>query len=281
MVVRTNALCIHCRLDKNAYSTVADFVLDLRRIFANCLRYNILSSKDELRCIARNMVITTEQYLHLFIASALLNNSSIKTTSATYPKLLYCWKTCLEIIDAILDLRNPDDKLQTVHYFLFPASFFFGGKLSPKYKDKVKSPMDFGTITSNLIEGTYQSVDAFVHDCKLVTANCKAFYQGEENGGNFIAQATRLEDFMLNKLDSLIQYDRSEKGLEARKLAMNPTVVTLLKPPNVFYTSMLEELRSTSYTDKYTKVSFDDEGAVHIYIYMFVCVRSIGLTFLK
>ena len=221
------------------------------------------------------MVITTEQYLHLFITSTLLSsnnkNSSTKpTTTPTYPKLLYCWKTCLEIINAILDLRNPDDKLQTVHYFLFPASFFFGGKLSPKYKDKVKSPMDFGTITSNLIEGAYQNVDAFVHDCRLVTANCKAFYQGEENGGNFIAQATRLEDFMSNKLDSLIQYDRSEKGLESRKLALNPTVVTLLKPPNIFYSSILEELRSATYTDKHTKVSIDDEGKPCMYVCMFV-----------
>ena len=229
---------------------MADFVLDLRRIFANCLRYNILSSQDELRVIARNILITTEQFLHLFITVGSGSNKKV----ASYPKLLYCWKTCLDIIDAIIDLRNPDDKLQTVHYFLFPASFFFGGKLSQKYKDKVKSPMDFGTIQSNLIEGKYQNVDAFVNDCKLVTANCKTYYQSEENGETFIAQATRLEDFMISRLDALVQYDRSEKGLEARKIFLNPTVIQLLKPPNAFYSSMLDELRGLTYTDKYTKV---------------------------
>lgn len=232
---------------------MSDFVLDLRRIFANCLRYNTASSKDDLRAIARNILITTEQFLHLFITVG-LGSSVGSSKAASYPKLLYCWKTCLEIIDAILDLKNPDDTLQTVHYFLSPASFFFGGKLSQKYKDKVKSPMDFGTIQSNLIEGKYQNVDTFVHDCKLVTANCKMYYQSEENGETFIAQATRLEDFMLSRLDALVQYDRSEKGLEAKKIALNPTAIKLLKPPNTFYSSMLDDLRSLTYTDKYTKV---------------------------
>jgi hypothetical protein len=240
------------RLDKNAYATLADFVIDLRRIFGNCLRFNILSSKDKMRDIARKLFISAESYFNLFVCDG--RESTKATHKQLYPKLLYCWKSCLGILDATLDLKNPDDKNQTAHYFLHPASFFFGGELSQAYKDKVKTPMDFGTIASNLLEGTYQTVDAFVRDCRLVTSNCKAASQDDEA---IIAQASRLEEFLSPKLDSLSQFDQSEKGFEARKNASIPTV-KILTPPILFYTAMIDELRKAKFTDKYTKVKYRD-----------------------
>ena len=196
------------------------------------------------------MLISSERFLQLFIK----NTESLKPL---YPKLLYCWDECLKILDTILDLKDPDDKKNTVYNFSFPYYFYFGGKASPawqEYKDKIKFPMDFGTITSNLFEATYQSAEAFVRDCRLVTSNCKAFYQGKDDGAIFIAQASRLEDVLSPRLDALLQYDRSEKGMDARKIANSFAVVKLLKPPKAFYTSMLVDLRDTTYTDKYTKV---------------------------
>ena len=240
------------RLEKKSYSSVLDFVLDLRRIFGNCFRYNISSSDDtkRLRVNARKMLMSSEQFLHHF-----LPNEDSGSGKFLYPKLLYCLNFCFEkILDPILDLKNPEDNQQTVWYFIHPASYFFGGNLSQAYKNKVKNPMDFGTITSNLIEGAYQSVDAFVRDCRLVTSNCKAFYRDEENGKVFVAQANRLEEFISPQLDSLLKYDQSEKGLEARKIAANPIPVKLLKPTPEFYSAILDELRSANYTDRYTQV---------------------------
>lgn len=232
------------RLDKNSYPSVSDFILDLRRIFGNCLRYNIDPTAGPVRETAVNMLIVAEQFSNTFIADS---------DQTLYPKLLYCWKVCLEILDAVLALKTQDGK-QTAWYFLYPASFFFGGKLSQAYKNKVKTPMDFGTISSNLIEGHYQSVDAFVKDCRLVTSNCKAYYQEEENGQIYLTQAIKIEEFLSPRLEKVLQYDRSEQGLEARRMAAYPTPFKFLSPPKAFYTSILEELRSTTYTDKFTKV---------------------------
>ena len=196
------------------------------------------------------MLMSSEQFLHHF-----LPNEDAASGKALYPKLLYCLTTCLEILDSILDLKNPDDNAQTVWYFIHPASYFFGGVLPQAYKNKVKYPMDFGTITSNLIEGAYQSVDAFVKDCRLVTSNCKAFYQDDkENGKAFVAQANRLEEFLSPHLSNILKYDEFEKGSEGRKNAANPTPISLLKPTPAFYTAILNELRSANYTDRYTKV---------------------------
>ena len=236
------------RLDRNGYGSVADFAKDLRRIWGNCLRYNVLLG-DPLRQVGLEMLISSEQYLHLFVIK---NLNLSPTSSKAYPKLLYCWKSCLEILDAVVSLRNQDDKQQTAHYFLHPASFYFKGKLPQEYTDKVKNPMDFGTITSNLIEGIYQTVDAFVKDCKLVTSNCRAYHEDPEV--MYVVQANRLEEFLSPRLNDLLQFDKNSKGAEGRKITASPMPLTLLKPPSIFYTSMLDELRSANYTDKSTKV---------------------------
>ena len=123
------------------------------------------------------MLDSSEKFLHLFLIKNL--NSSF-SSSKIFPKLLYCWKSCLETLDAVVGLHNPDDKQQTAYYFLHPASVYYKGKLPQEYIDKVKNPMDFGTITSNLIEGSYQTIEAFVKDCKLVTSNCRAFHEDPE-----------------------------------------------------------------------------------------------------
>jgi len=200
------------------------------------------------------MLASSENFLNYFVAK---QDTKGTKNDLLYPNLLYCWKSCVEILDSVLDLKNADDKLQTAWYFLHPVSFFFGGEMSEAYKaykDKIKSPMDFGTITSNVMEGHYQEIDDFVRDCKLVTSNCKAFYQDDENGKIFTAQAERLENFLSPRLDALLQFDRSEHGLKAKTKFASPVRIQLLKPPSAFYTSMVDELRRSMYTDKYTKV---------------------------
>lgn len=234
------------RLDKNNYSKVSEFAQDLRRIFGNCLRFNALAG-DSFRPVAESMSITSEELMHLFIQS-----HSVKPL---YPKLLYCWKMCLRIIDEALGLQNPDDGYPTIHYFLHPVSFYFGGNFPPEYLEKVAVPMDFGTITTKLMEGSYQTVEDFVSDCRLVTSNCKAFYDGNPEGAIFVGQASRLEEFLSSRMNSILRYDASQQGMNAKQSAQNPPVTYLLKPGADFMLSLLQFLREMVYTDSTTKVT--------------------------
>ncbi len=131
-------------------------------------------------------------------------------------------------------------------------SFFWGGEFPPEYKDIVKTPMDLGTVTSNLLEGSYQSVNSFVCDCKLISENCKNFYKGRDDGELFTKQATILEKFVSVQCGSLARYDQSSEGSNAKKAPITPR--KLLRPPKDFLLSIVEGLRKTVYTDRYTKV---------------------------
>lgn len=126
------------RIDKDEYTTVAEFVRDLRRTFANCFRYNTsisdLKSTDGFRPVATKMLTHAEEYLAFFIGRT-------EAPNMVYPKLLYCWKICLSVLDTLLLLTNPEDGLQTAHFFLHPVSFFFGGSFPPEYLQKVSTPI--------------------------------------------------------------------------------------------------------------------------------------------
>lgn len=235
-------------MEKGAYPNVSAFIVDLRRIFGNCLRFNALDG-DSFRPVAVSMASTTENLMHLFLQS--------HSSKEIYPKLLYCWKSCVELLDKALTLKNPEDNYPTAHYFLHPVSFYFGGHLPPDYLDKVPMPIDFGTITSKLFDGTYQTVKEFVSDCRLVTANCKSFYGDNPEGKLFILQATRLEQYLMPLIDGLVRYDTSQQGINAKKAFHSPLIEVPLKPPKAFTQNLLKFLREATYTDRASKVSFD------------------------
>jgi hypothetical protein len=236
------------KLDRGEYATVSEFVVDMRRVFGNCLVFNN-TAHDSFRPVAVKMISLSEDIMHLFIQSP----QNLNGGGRLYQTILYCWKECLEIIDSALELKNPNDGFPTIHYFLFPVSFYFGGVLPAEYSEKVKTPMDFGTITSRLVEGFYQSVEDFVSDCKLVTSNCKLFYKDSTDGSIFVGQAQRLEDFLSPKLDLLLQYNASPQGDYARKVVANPVLMNLKTVPQSFMLNALEALRNLNYVDKTTK----------------------------
>lgn len=238
---------ISSKLDRNQYPTLSEFALDVRRIFSNCLRFND-NAENPLRPIACEMLSSAEIMMHLFIQQP-------EAAVPLYPKLLYCWKMCMQILDEILKLKNPDDGFPTAHFFLHPVSHFWGGKFKEDYKEKVTQPMDLGTVTAKLCDGTYQTVQAFIADCHLVPSNCKAYYSKRDDGTCFISQAERLSQFMSKKLETLLCYDVSVDGIKAKKIATNPNSMKVLnKPPIAFFSNLLEELRGSTYTDKFTKV---------------------------
>jgi hypothetical protein len=116
--------------------------------------------------------------------------------------------------------------------------------------------MDFGTVTSLLIEGHYQTVEAFAADCRLVVGNCMSYYGGRADGREIIEQANRLNAILSQQLDALIRYDQSPTGAAAKSSASSYTAtVKLEKPPEALLMSILAEMRLVQYTDKATQVT--------------------------
>lgn len=239
---------MQAKLDNGGYNNVAAFALDLRRIFSNCLQYNTSLVKGSLRPIAAEAFETAGQLLACFVAKP-------EYPQPTYAPLLFCWKLCLSLLDSLYNLTNPDDELPTAFFFMFPVAYYFGGQLPPTYPPK---PMDFGTITSKLMEGCYSGVDEFERDCFLVIDNCMKFNGESPDGGRYCEQAERLKKVMEQQIENLNRYIASSAGKNAEqafKSAISSS--SLPTPPIPVLLGVLTELRELKYTDKTTKITED------------------------
>jgi hypothetical protein len=194
---------------------------------------------------------TTEKLFTVFLAKP-------EAPAQVYTPLLFCWKLCLSILDTLYNLTNPDDGQMTAYYFLYPVSFYCGGQFPPDYLEKIAKPMDYGTVTSNLIEGRYTSFNEFEADCKLVLDNCITYYGGQPDSKMFTDQANRLKTVLQQQLDSLTRYIKSPAGQTAQRQAqMAVATVHLPKPPIPLLMGILDEMKALKYTDKMTKVRLD------------------------
>jgi len=237
------------KLENNKFRTVPEFVRDVRRIWGNCLKFNTIAG-DSFRPVAAEMTKEAESLLRLFV-----QEPERPSVMHAYPPLLYCWQLCLNAIEALLGMKNPDDGLQTAHFFLHPASFYFGGDFPPEYKEKVQRPMDLGTVTSNLMEGLYQTVAAFVADCSLICKNCYTYNEGKEDGAVLATQAKQLESLMQQQMGALMRYDQSAEGNQAKHTARNAPPAVIPRPPKSMLMSILTDLRDATFTDRFTKLS--------------------------
>lgn len=234
--------------NKTTYS-VSQFVEDLRRIFANCLRFNT-SMKDSLRPVAVEVLETAEQSLKVFVAQ---NPGAAAGEAALYQPLLFCWKLCIGLLDTLYNLVNPKDGQPTALYFLHPVSYYCGGNFPSDYLEKVPKPMDFGTVTDSLLEGRYQSIDQFASDCLLVLSNCHSYYP---SGHVYCEQATRLNEYLTRQLDQLARYVKSPKGSSDRIKSAQPVSFSNNKTyPSRLWTEVVADIRALTYTDKATKIT--------------------------
>jgi len=242
----TDLSTISSKLDKNQYANLDEFVLDLRRIAANCLQYNT-TLDDSFRPLAVEFLTTAEDLCKFFLAKP-------ESPKIVYPSILYCWADCVKAIDELIQMTNPEDQLQTAWFFLHPVSYFCQGNFPPGYLDKVKKPIDLGTIVQNLLSGRYKSVGAFVADCRSVTENCHAFYEGNDEGAELCAKADRLYESMEKNLGQLFLFDQSEKGAKAREKAASKYMV-IKRPEKDFLRDIMRELRAATYTDRAAKIT--------------------------
>ena len=228
------------------YKTIDAFVLDLRSIFANALRYNSIP-KDKIRVAAVSVLDDVERLLSFFIAHP-------EAPNLVYPPLLYCWKQCLEKIDVVLAMKNRSDNLQTAFYFLHPVSYYFGGSFPVDYLEKIGpngEPMDFGTTVTKLLTGVHQSVGAFAADCRKTCENCKKYYANKIEGAIFVEQSDRLMDVLGAEVGALVVSDQ-QRGVGVPNLPPPPIRIPI--PTKEFMKTIMRDLRNTSYTSRISKV---------------------------
>ena len=235
------------KLDKDQYSTIGDFVNDLRLIAANCLQYNTIVD-DSFRPIAVNFLSTAEELVKFFVARPEL-------PTVTYPSLLHSWKECVSVIDELVNMTNPENGLQTIWFFLFPVTYFCGGEYPEGYLNKVKRPIDFGTIIQNLlVAGKYTTVAAFAADCRRVVENCRTYYAGNDEGISLCEQANRLMISMDKKLGPMLAKEKS--GALAKEWDKEMTkYITIKRPEKDFLRNIMRELREATYTDSVVKIT--------------------------
>jgi len=232
------------KLDKDQYSTIGDFVNDLRLIAANCLQYNTIVD-DSFRPIAVSFLSTAEELVKFFVARPEL-------PKVTYPSLMYSWKECISVIDELVNTINPENGLQTIWFFLFPVTYFCGGEYPEGYLSKVKRPIDFGTIIQNLlVAGKYTTVAAFAADCRRVVENCRTYYAGNEEGESLCEQANRLMISMDKKLGPMLAKEKS--GALAKE--WDKENITIKRPEKDFLRNIMRELREATYTDSVVKIT--------------------------
>lgn len=79
------------------------------------------------------------------------------------------FRTCLKILKVLMSKKNSDINFP----FLQPVDPI--ALNLPNYFDVVKNPMDLGTISNNLMNWKYKTIDQFVDDLNLVFYNCFQF----------------------------------------------------------------------------------------------------------
>mmetsp|Transcript_6146 Transcript_6146/g.7562 ORF Transcript_6146/g.7562 Transcript_6146/m.7562 type:complete len:2429 (+) Transcript_6146:71-7357(+) len=241
---------IATKLEDNKYASVSDFVLDARRVFGNCLRFNNKLNHNGTQNTFRPLVVETQQELEKLLDSFVQRYES----KPVYPRLLYCWEQCILALNALLALKNTTDNLPLAYYFNHPVSYYYGGVFPPDYKSKVPDPIDLGTITSRIMEGELQSVLQFEADCLRVCSNCVVFYKDRDDGKHFVDMAERLKKAMIEgNLGKLVTYDKSDTGQRTREAALTFQCPSFAKPPKDFFREILQDLRDVMYTDKITK----------------------------
>ena len=238
----TNRLRDKSSDDSYYYKTIDAFVLDLRSIFANALRFNSIP-KDKIRLAAVAVLEDVERLLSFFIAHP-------EAPHLVYPPLLYCWKQCIEKLDVVLAMKNRNDGLQTAFYFLHPVSYYFGGTFPIDYLEKIGpngEPMDFGTIVTKLLTGVHQSVGAFAADCRKTCENCKKYYANKIEGALFVEQSDRLMEVLGTEVGSLVVSDQ-QRGVGVPNLPPPPIRIPI--PTKEFMKTIMRDLRNTSYTSR-------------------------------
>lgn len=135
----------------------------------------------------------------------------------------------------------------------------FGIRLTG-YLEKVKKPIDFGTIVQNLLTGRYNNFEYFATDCQQVVENCRIYHAGNVEGASLCEQANRLQVSMERKFGPLVASEQSGAIAKTREKAASKFIV-IKRPEKDLLRSIMSELRDFTYTDK--TVQYTEKATLH------------------
>lgn len=127
------------------YSSINEISLDIRRTFANLIRYNFSNAKLRRSGIAAIVRFET-------LRTGLENIVAKKFPTAFWNRLLPQYSSCLDAIDDILKLQSSVKGVLAVSEFMNPVEKLLTPEAFLEYIAINPKPMDYGTIISNLIE---------------------------------------------------------------------------------------------------------------------------------
>jgi len=96
----------------------------------------------------------------------------------------------------------------------------------PDYLEKIKHPMDFGTIQKKLLASEYSGVDEFVADVRLVFTNCLTYNLA---GSTIHEMAKKLSAVFEKQLNSLIKVKPSPKPKPGDEISEMQNVIEELR----------------------------------------------------
>ncbi len=135
----------------------------------------------------------------------------------------------------------------------------FGVRLTG-YLEKVKKPIDFGTVVQNLLTGRYDNVGYFATDCQQVVENCRIYHAGNEEGASLCEQANRLQVSMERKFGPLLASEQSGAAAKTREKAASK-FIAIKRPEKDLLRSIMSELREATYTDK--TAQYTEKATLH------------------
>ena len=178
------------KLFAHTYIYVSEFVLEVRRVFSNCIRFNTDWLTKDLR--KRTMILFKEVsqfpiFLILFIKPILTHPTQCEDVLLDHLSRLYVkpvvhnYEMCMDVMAHMMAVPDTDDNsVQLCLYFLHPVTLFFDGKYPEGYLKVVKKPMDYGTLVENLLTAEYATFSQFEADIMLISTNCKAYYHDKQ-----------------------------------------------------------------------------------------------------
>ena len=208
------------------YTYVDEFCVDIRRVFANAIRYNFHGDKSSVN-LRRNVTTTALKFEQRLLD---FNKKFVSNVPMCppLPELRMCLAALETSFKVPTIIRNAPVGTPAVVSFIDPVDIQLSGQLLDKYRAEVEYPMDYGTITSKVFgavaDGSaYMSSDDFLNDVKLVASNCEAYWgkRLDEGGADYITDAKALQSAIESRLDAV----RSEGP------PLMPTLQIITSPP--------------------------------------------------
>lgn len=129
--------------------------------------------------------------------------------------------------------------------------------------------MDFGTLTSQLVEGTHYTDDvlssasseheapllSFIKDCKLIWENCLVY--NADKDAFLVSKAKRLQSVGNEKLSSLQKKNTENKKKEILQQFQSTShyFFSSTKPPHDLLLKLINDLKQTKYTDRMSRIT--------------------------